>query len=192
MYIVGPPGNFGGGVQSYFLFLRFLVVLNFVSFLLIAGFVLIPSIVFRSIRVCPLMLDLQGTSHTLYEALCVCALCRTSSDLKPPQTWLRAGLRLAASDLTCQELALIALLLWLVGTFLLLLWPFMSQPDSAVVIQNNTRASNTLINASLPDWRCNDLFSCAILHLYKLPQKKLLTCTMCSVITGILDKNNLS
>ncbi|XP_056300964.1 transmembrane channel-like protein 7 isoform X2 [Pseudoliparis swirei] len=42
-------GNFGGGVQSYFLFLRFLVVLNFVSFLLIAGFVLIPSIVFRSV-----------------------------------------------------------------------------------------------------------------------------------------------
>lgn len=44
-----PTGNFGGGVQSYFLFLRFLVVLNFVSFLLIAGFVLIPSIVFRSV-----------------------------------------------------------------------------------------------------------------------------------------------
>ncbi|XP_074509580.1 transmembrane channel-like protein 7 [Sebastes fasciatus] len=43
-------GNFGGGVQSYFLFLRFLVVLNFVSFLLIAGFVLIPSIVFRSVE----------------------------------------------------------------------------------------------------------------------------------------------
>ncbi|XP_053182354.1 transmembrane channel-like protein 7 [Scomber japonicus] len=42
-------GNFGGGVQSYFLFLRFLVVLNFVSFLLIAGFVLIPSIVFKSV-----------------------------------------------------------------------------------------------------------------------------------------------
>ncbi|XP_051261441.1 transmembrane channel-like protein 7 [Dicentrarchus labrax] len=42
-------GNFGGGVQSFFLFLRFLVVLNFVSFLLIAGFVLIPSIVFRSV-----------------------------------------------------------------------------------------------------------------------------------------------
>ncbi|XP_039973093.1 transmembrane channel-like protein 7 [Xiphias gladius] len=42
-------GNFGGGVQSYFLFLRFLVVLNFVSFSLIAGFVLIPSIVFRSV-----------------------------------------------------------------------------------------------------------------------------------------------
>ncbi|KAF3692011.1 Transmembrane channel-like protein 7 [Channa argus] len=42
-------GNFGGGVQSYFLFLRFLVVLNFVSFLLIAGFVLIPSIIFRSV-----------------------------------------------------------------------------------------------------------------------------------------------
>ncbi|XP_077951006.1 voltage-gated chloride channel TMC4 [Gasterosteus aculeatus] len=42
-------GNFGGGVESYFLFLRFLVVLNFVSSLLIAGFVLIPSIVFRSV-----------------------------------------------------------------------------------------------------------------------------------------------
>ncbi|XP_040900484.1 transmembrane channel-like protein 7 [Toxotes jaculatrix] len=42
-------GNFGGGVQSYFLFLRFLVVLNFVSFSLLAGFVLIPSIVFRSV-----------------------------------------------------------------------------------------------------------------------------------------------
>ncbi|KAM9353480.1 voltage-gated chloride channel TMC4 [Symphorus nematophorus] len=42
-------GNFGGGVQSFFLFLRFLVVLNFVSFLLIAGFVLIPSIIFRSV-----------------------------------------------------------------------------------------------------------------------------------------------
>uniref|UniRef100_A0A3B4TZT2 Transmembrane channel-like protein n=1 Tax=Seriola dumerili TaxID=41447 RepID=A0A3B4TZT2_SERDU len=41
--------NFGGGVQSYFLFLRFLVVLNFVSFLLIAAFVIIPSIVFRSV-----------------------------------------------------------------------------------------------------------------------------------------------
>uniref|UniRef100_A0A668VE00 Transmembrane channel-like protein n=1 Tax=Oreochromis aureus TaxID=47969 RepID=A0A668VE00_OREAU len=41
-------GNFGGGVQSYFVFLRFLVVLNFVSFFLIAGFVLIPSVVFRS------------------------------------------------------------------------------------------------------------------------------------------------
>ncbi|XP_048881656.1 transmembrane channel-like protein 7 isoform X2 [Brienomyrus brachyistius] len=41
-------GHFGGGVQSYFLFLRFLVVLNFLSFLLIAGFVLAPSIVFQS------------------------------------------------------------------------------------------------------------------------------------------------
>uniref|UniRef100_A0A665VTI0 Transmembrane channel-like protein n=1 Tax=Echeneis naucrates TaxID=173247 RepID=A0A665VTI0_ECHNA len=44
-----PTGNYGGGVQSYFLFLRFLVLLNFFSFLLIAGFVIIPSIVFRSV-----------------------------------------------------------------------------------------------------------------------------------------------
>ncbi|XP_062394153.1 transmembrane channel-like protein 7 [Sardina pilchardus] len=42
-------GHFGGGVQSYFVFLRFLVVLNFLSFLLIAGFVLIPAIVFNSL-----------------------------------------------------------------------------------------------------------------------------------------------
>ncbi|XP_028836597.1 transmembrane channel-like protein 4 isoform X2 [Denticeps clupeoides] len=41
-------GHFGGGVQSYFVFLRFLVVLNFLSFLLIAGFVLIPSVVLSS------------------------------------------------------------------------------------------------------------------------------------------------
>ncbi|KAL0985180.1 hypothetical protein UPYG_G00153810 [Umbra pygmaea] len=41
-------GHFGGGVQSYFMFLRFLVVLNFMSFMLIAAFVLIPSIVFKS------------------------------------------------------------------------------------------------------------------------------------------------
>uniref|UniRef100_A0A3P8SGW7 Transmembrane channel-like protein n=1 Tax=Amphiprion percula TaxID=161767 RepID=A0A3P8SGW7_AMPPE len=42
-------GNFGGGVKSYFLFLRFLVVLNFFSFLLIGGFILIPSIVLTSV-----------------------------------------------------------------------------------------------------------------------------------------------
>ncbi|KAM9488424.1 transmembrane channel-like protein 7 isoform 2-T2 [Clarias gariepinus] len=41
-------GHFGGGVQSFFLFLRFLVILNFMSFLLMAGFVIIPSIVFQS------------------------------------------------------------------------------------------------------------------------------------------------
>ncbi|KPP78440.1 hypothetical protein Z043_102058, partial [Scleropages formosus] len=41
-------GHFGGGVQSYFLFLQFLVVLNFLSCLLIAGFVLTPSIVLQS------------------------------------------------------------------------------------------------------------------------------------------------
>lgn len=46
-------GNFGGGVQSYFQFLRFLVVLNFVSFLLIAAFVIIPSVVFRSVGSSP-------------------------------------------------------------------------------------------------------------------------------------------
>lgn len=60
-----PTGNFGGGVQSYFLFLRFLVVLNFVSFLLIAGFVLIPSIVFRSAGSSLVNVTGKGTSHVL-------------------------------------------------------------------------------------------------------------------------------
>ncbi|XP_041797877.1 transmembrane channel-like protein 7 [Chelmon rostratus] len=56
-------GNFGGGVQSYFLFLRFLVVLNFVSFLLIAGFVLIPSIVFRSVA--PSLVNITGPEECM-------------------------------------------------------------------------------------------------------------------------------
>lgn len=43
-----PTGNFGGGVQSFFLFLRFLVLLNLVTSLLIAAFVLVPSIIFHS------------------------------------------------------------------------------------------------------------------------------------------------
>lgn len=43
-------GHFGGGVQSYFVFLRFLVILNFLSSFLIAGFVLIPAIVFNSLN----------------------------------------------------------------------------------------------------------------------------------------------
>lgn len=44
-----PTGNFGGGVQSFFLFMRFLVVLNFVTSLLILGLILVPSIIFRSV-----------------------------------------------------------------------------------------------------------------------------------------------
>lgn len=48
LFLFLKTGHFGGGVQSYFLFLRFLVILNFLSFLLMAGFVIIPSIVFHS------------------------------------------------------------------------------------------------------------------------------------------------
>ncbi|KAM3614646.1 uncharacterized protein V6R79_017409 [Siganus canaliculatus] len=53
-------GNFGGGVQSYFLFLRFLVILNFVSFLLIAAFVIIPSITFRSAGSSPINITVDA------------------------------------------------------------------------------------------------------------------------------------
>ncbi|KAM4581034.1 transmembrane channel-like protein 7 [Odontesthes bonariensis] len=56
-------GNFGGGVQSYFHFLRFLVVLNFVSFLLIGGFVIIPSIVFRPVG----SSSVTGTNNSQYD-----------------------------------------------------------------------------------------------------------------------------
>lgn len=47
-WFLHPTGNFGGGVQSFFLFLRFLVLLNFVTSLLIAAFVLVPSIIYSS------------------------------------------------------------------------------------------------------------------------------------------------
>ncbi|XP_070823035.1 transmembrane channel-like protein 7 [Chaetodon trifascialis] len=56
-------GNFGGGVQSFFLFLRFLVVLNFVSSLLIAGFVLVPSIVFRAVA--PSFVNITGPEECM-------------------------------------------------------------------------------------------------------------------------------
>lgn len=60
-------GHFGGGVQSYFLFLRFLVILNLLSFLLIAAFVLIPSIVFHSVGFnssIPLSVNLTSKQRT--------------------------------------------------------------------------------------------------------------------------------
>ncbi|NXY50302.1 TMC7 protein, partial [Ceuthmochares aereus] len=40
-------GKFGTGIQSYFSFLRFLVVLNFIIFLLMFSFVTLPSIISR-------------------------------------------------------------------------------------------------------------------------------------------------
>ncbi|XP_056399275.1 transmembrane channel-like protein 4 isoform X2 [Hyla sarda] len=42
-------GQFGTGIQSYFTFLRFLVLMNFVTFLLIAGFIVIPNIAFNEL-----------------------------------------------------------------------------------------------------------------------------------------------
>lgn len=57
-------GQFGAGIQSYFSFLRFLVLMNFVTFLLIAGFVVIPSIAFNE-------LGLQQT-YTIFNTSDVC------------------------------------------------------------------------------------------------------------------------
>lgn len=62
-------GHFGGGVQSYFMFLRFLVGLNFLSFLLIAGFILIPSIVFRSTSTSNMTVDSTGFHGVLLRVL---------------------------------------------------------------------------------------------------------------------------
>ncbi|XP_049336483.1 transmembrane channel-like protein 7 [Astyanax mexicanus] len=64
-------GHFGGGVQSYFLFLRFLVVLNFLSFLLMAGFVIIPSIVFHSIANISSSIDLLPTVNLTRVGVCL-------------------------------------------------------------------------------------------------------------------------
>ncbi|NXJ90468.1 TMC7 protein, partial [Corythaixoides concolor] len=40
-------GNYGTGIQSYFSFLRFLVLLNFIIFILMFSFVTLPSIIFK-------------------------------------------------------------------------------------------------------------------------------------------------
>lgn len=39
------PGKFGTGIQSYFSFLRFLVLLNFLIFILMFGFVTFPTVI---------------------------------------------------------------------------------------------------------------------------------------------------
>ncbi|OCT72941.1 transmembrane channel-like protein 7 isoform X1 [Xenopus laevis] len=44
-------GNFGTGIASYFTFLRFLILMNFVTFLLIGGFIVIPNIVVQELNV---------------------------------------------------------------------------------------------------------------------------------------------
>uniref|UniRef100_A0A670K3X6 Transmembrane channel-like protein n=1 Tax=Podarcis muralis TaxID=64176 RepID=A0A670K3X6_PODMU len=49
-------GQFGTGIQSYFNFLRFLVLMNFVASLLVAGFVIAPNAAFEA-------LSLNRTTH---------------------------------------------------------------------------------------------------------------------------------
>ncbi|KAM9209358.1 transmembrane channel-like protein 8 [Dugong dugon] len=58
LYEIG--GLFGTGIQSYFTFLRFLLLLNLLTFLLIAGFVLLPLVWLHSLDPAPaLSLTLQ-------------------------------------------------------------------------------------------------------------------------------------
>uniref|UniRef100_A0A8C5WP58 Transmembrane channel-like protein n=1 Tax=Laticauda laticaudata TaxID=8630 RepID=A0A8C5WP58_LATLA len=59
-------GHFGTGIQSYFNFLRFLILLNFVASLLVVGFVIAPNAAFEA-------LQLNWTSQvnsSLVKALC--------------------------------------------------------------------------------------------------------------------------
>ncbi|XP_034275373.1 transmembrane channel-like protein 4 [Pantherophis guttatus] len=59
-------GHFGTGIQSYFNFLRFLVLMNFVASLLVVGFVIAPNAAFEA-------LQLNWTSQansSLVNALC--------------------------------------------------------------------------------------------------------------------------
>ncbi|XP_026567686.1 transmembrane channel-like protein 4 isoform X1 [Pseudonaja textilis] len=59
-------GHFGTGIQSYFNFLRFLILLNFVASLLVVGFVIAPNAAFEA-------LQLNWTSQvnsSLGKALC--------------------------------------------------------------------------------------------------------------------------
>ncbi|XP_058874407.1 transmembrane channel-like protein 7 [Acipenser ruthenus] len=60
-------GNFGSGIQSYFAFLRFLVLLNFMTFLLIGVFVVIPNIVFRTLN----LTSLETGSNASGQAECL-------------------------------------------------------------------------------------------------------------------------
>ncbi|XP_060112340.1 transmembrane channel-like protein 4 isoform X2 [Heteronotia binoei] len=50
-------GHFGTGIQSYFSFLRFLILMNFVASFLVVGFVVAPNVAFEA-------LHLNWTSHT--------------------------------------------------------------------------------------------------------------------------------
>ncbi|KAJ1131529.1 hypothetical protein NDU88_009865 [Pleurodeles waltl] len=43
-------GHYGTGIRSYFNFLRFLVLMNFLTFLLIGGFIVVPNIVFDALQ----------------------------------------------------------------------------------------------------------------------------------------------
>ena len=43
-------GHFGTGIQSYFNFLRFLVLMNFVASLLVVGFVIAPNAAFEALH----------------------------------------------------------------------------------------------------------------------------------------------
>ncbi|KAG8434131.1 hypothetical protein GDO86_012485 [Hymenochirus boettgeri] len=58
-------GNFGTGIASYFSFLRFLILMNLVTFLLIGAFIIIPNIVFEELKIG------QSTQKTNLTAVCL-------------------------------------------------------------------------------------------------------------------------
>ncbi|XP_069492678.1 transmembrane channel-like protein 7 [Ambystoma mexicanum] len=58
-------GHYGTGIQSYFNFLRFLVLMNLLTFLLIAGFIVVPNIVFDALN-----LEQENRTHNNEDLNC--------------------------------------------------------------------------------------------------------------------------
>ncbi|XP_063798935.1 transmembrane channel-like protein 4 isoform X2 [Pseudophryne corroboree] len=60
-------GHYGTGIESYFTFLRFLVIMNFGTFLLIGGFIVIPNILFEKLEFQQTFLSTNSNDTMCYE-----------------------------------------------------------------------------------------------------------------------------